>query len=90
MRISPEKIERAEVKLKQLEIQREQLRQRLTTQSADRSRRDDTRRKILIGSVFLSMINKGQMTDVWLNGMLDRHLTREDDRALFGLPVKAK
>lgn len=50
------------------------------------SRQQDTRRKILIGAVVLGMTDRGEMAVDALMTMLDGHLSRDDDRALFDLP----
>ena len=50
-----------------------------------RSRRDDTRRKILVGAVVLAKVDQGVLGEAILRGGSMVHLTRADDRALFGL-----
>jgi hypothetical protein len=52
---------------------------------ASRQRKDDTRRKILIGAILLAKIEQGQFEERQLRRRLDKALTRKDDRALFGL-----
>jgi hypothetical protein len=49
------------------------------------SRREDTRRKILIGATILAKIERGEFDEKKLWAMLDEALSRKDDRELFGL-----
>lgn len=51
-------------------------------------RKDDTRRKVLVGGVVLKMLKTGEMPQERLNQILDKHLEKEADRALFSLPPK--
>jgi hypothetical protein len=48
-----------------------------------RKRREDTRRKILAGAIVLT--EKDPTIKTWLQRTLDKVLTRNDERALFGL-----
>jgi hypothetical protein len=48
-----------------------------------RKRREDTRRKIIAGAVVL--VEKDPAIKLWLQRTLDKVLTRNDERALFGL-----
>lgn len=50
-----------------------------------RSRKDDTRRKILVGAVVLSLVEKGRIEEATLRRWLDAALVRKDDRGLFGM-----
>jgi hypothetical protein len=50
-----------------------------------RSRRDDTRRKILVGAILVAKVEHGVIQESVLRSWLDGALTRQDDRALFGL-----
>jgi hypothetical protein len=50
-----------------------------------RSRRDDTRRKILVGAILVAKVEQGVIQESVLRSWLDGALTRQDDRALFGL-----
>lgn len=49
------------------------------------ARRDDTRRKILIGAALLSEAPYKPLFKKWLAGDFHSHLIRDRDRALFGL-----
>jgi hypothetical protein len=50
-----------------------------------RARRDDTRRKILVGAIVLAKVEQSVIPEDQLRRWLDGSLTRADDRALFGL-----
>jgi hypothetical protein len=53
-----------------------------------RARRDDTRRKILVGAIVLAKVEQGVIQESVLRSWLDGALTRQDDRALFGLKAR--
>lgn len=60
-------------------IQQERSRER------ERQRKEDTRRKILAGAVVLDEAEKHPAYKAELFKLLDRFLSRPDDRELFGL-----
>ena len=75
-----------------LEAKREELNQeiqRVRIQEQQQQRKDDTRRKVLVGAMILDGMEDTE-SDQWPNGrlidVLDSFLTRDRDRALFGLP----
>lgn len=80
-----EKIDALEQRLKQLKVQRNRSEARKRTLEARRTRREDTRRKILVGAVVLAKVEQGVMDADQLRSWLDGALKREDDRALFSL-----
>ena len=80
-----EKIEAKRVKLEQLKMRQLRLENRLHYLAAKQARRDETRRKILIGATILAKIERREFDRKKLEAMLDEALTRKDDRALFGL-----
>ena len=53
-----------------------------------RDRKADTRRKILLGAYFLDKLRKDGTLEA-IKPELDNFLTRNNDRALFGLPALA-
>ena len=61
-----------------------QIRQQ-TQKVKNEERKKDTRRKILIGAYYLEKANKANAMDS-LRKAMNGYLTRDDDRALFGLP----
>jgi hypothetical protein len=79
------KLEEKRVKLAQLKARQQLVENRLRYVAAKQARREDTRRKILIGAVILAKIERGEFDEKRLRAMLDEALTRADDRALFGL-----
>lgn len=75
-------------KLEQLKQQQAQLAERIkreTQKQKERERKDDTRRKILIGAMILDgMKNSAEYEQKMLKN-LDQYLTQEKDRKLFKL-----
>lgn len=66
------------------------LERRLKAKEAVEERKRDTRRKILVGSMQLEMASRDQEVRERMISALDKYLTREDDRSLFGLgPLQA-
>ena len=79
------KLEEKRVKLEQLKARQQLIENRQRYVAAKQARREDTRRKILIGAVILAKIERKEFDEKKLRAMLDEALTRKDDRALFGL-----
>jgi hypothetical protein len=79
------KIEEKRLKLEQLKARQQRIENRQRFVESKLARREDTRRKILIGAVILAKIEQGKFDEKKLRAMLDEALTRKDDRALFGL-----
>lgn len=80
-----ERIAALEGRLKQLKNRQQQLEARRRHLESRHRRRDDTRRKILVGAIVLARVEQGRLEEAELRGWLDQALTRGDDRALFGL-----
>ena len=80
-----ERISTLEQRLKQLKSQQQRSEQRRRTFESRQARKDDTRRKILIGTLVLARIQHGRFSEAELRSWLDEALTRAEDRALFGL-----
>jgi hypothetical protein len=83
-----ERISSLETKLKQLKMRQARLDARKRALASRRARQDDTRRKILIGAIVLTRVERGQLPESDLRAWLDAALTRADDRALFELAPK--
>lgn len=49
------------------------------------ARKDDTRRKILLGAILLDKAQHAESPEAWLKEFTDPYLTRDTDRALFDL-----
>ena len=80
-----ERIGTLEERLKQLKAKQQRATARQRTLESRRTRRDDTRRKILVGAIVLAKVEQGVIDESMLRGWLAGALTRPDDRALFGL-----
>tara|TARA_B100001245_G_scaffold200565_1_gene160442 strand:- start:300 stop:539 length:240 start_codon:yes stop_codon:yes gene_type:complete len=75
-------------KLDQLTKKREELNaqiQALKTKENQKKRKEDTKRKILIGGVIIKMLKNGEMPQERLNQLLDKHLEKMADREFFYL-----
>lgn len=48
-------------------------------------KKENTRRKFLIGDAVLAQMKSGELAEFDLSSVLDRFLTQPNDRALFGL-----
>ena len=77
-------------KLQQLKAQRDMIEARKLSKVLKGQRADDTRRKILAGSLVLDMMERDEATRKRFMDRLDQHLTRADDRALFGLSPRTE
>ncbi len=77
-------------RLSQLLKKREQLSaqiQKIRAREATQKRKEDTRRKILLGALVMEMMDKGELNRDKIWKRLDSFLTRELDRKLFALPL---
>lgn len=86
MATKEERLKALEQKQAQIQKQIQALKARDTAQE----RKDDTRRKILIGGVVMMMVRHGKLQQIEVNQWLDAVLKTERDRALFdlaGLPA---
>jgi hypothetical protein len=79
---------RIEAELKQRRAAITRKKQQQQTKITNEKRKADTRRKVLVGAAVLHQVETGAMKQEQLTALLDRFLTREDDRALFELPNK--
>jgi len=79
------KIEAQLEKLKQLKAQKQAIEAREKTKQKEKERKDDTRRKILLGSYLIKkMQNEANKEKILAE--LNEYLTENRDRQLFGLP----
>jgi hypothetical protein len=83
-----ERIREAEERLKQLKAKRQQIEARKRAAEAKAKRAADTRKKILVGAAVLAMVQRGDWKEEYLLEIMDYALSRDDDRALFGLGPK--
>jgi chromosome segregation ATPase len=77
-------------RLQQLKAQQQRIAARQKSIESQRQRKEDTRRKILVGATVLARIEQGRIPEAELRAWLDEALTRPDDRALFGLPERSR
>ena len=82
-----DKIAAAEAKLKQLKAEQQKVEARKKVAAVQRKRQDDTRRKVVAGAVLLAQVDSGEWPEAAFKAMMDKGVTRAEDRALFGLPV---
>ena len=80
-----QKLVELENKKKKLEAEAKKLKSSISK----KERTEDTRRKILLGSLLMAKIENGQWSQENLLGELDGFLTRDIDRKLFGLSEKS-
>lgn len=83
-----QRIESLEKKLKQAKAEKQRKEARIKAQDRKRSREQDTRRKILVGAVYLAIADSDDAALKALTDRMDKALTRDDDRALFDLPPR--
>jgi hypothetical protein len=60
---------------------------RVKAAEAMQERKRDARRKIVVGAMVLGLVERGEWPRERLLEKLDAYLTRNHDRALFGLPL---
>ena len=78
------KIEAQLEKLKQLKAQKQAIEARERTKQKEQQRKDDTRRKILLGSYLIKkMQNEANKEKIFVE--LNEYLTEDRDRKLFNL-----
>ena len=66
----------------------EQVLKNLNAQKKDKERKDETRRKILVGAWLFDQIELGHYPLDRLHDGLDAYLTKRRDRTLFDLPER--
>ena len=77
-------------RLKQLQAQQTKAELRQRAKVARKSRKDELRRKILAGAVVLSCVEDGRLSKTDFYAWLDGALEGPEDRALFGLGIRAE
>ena len=80
------KIEAQLEKLKQLKAQKQAIEARERTKKKEQERKDDTRRKILLGSYLIKKMNDNEANKEKILAELNEYLTEDRDRQLFNLP----
>ena len=75
-------------RIKELEQKKKQIEariQKLKSAESAKKRKEDTRRKILLGSMVMKLIENGYWSQEEIYEQLDKFLDKELDRQLFGL-----
>jgi hypothetical protein len=83
-----ERVAALELKLKQLKVVQQRKEARARTVETRRTRREEMRRKFLVGAVVLAKVEDGSIEEKTLKAWLDPALQKTEDRALFGLESK--
>ena len=78
-------IDALEQRLKQLKAKQQQSEARRRSIESRRAKRDELRRKILVGGVVLAKVEQGGFQRATLDEWLDAALTRAEDRKVVGL-----
>ncbi len=84
-----ERITALETRLKELKNRQQRVSARQRALEVRRSRKSDTRRKILVGAIVLAKVEAGELDEKRFRQWLDAALTRAEDRALFDLAPAA-
>jgi hypothetical protein len=85
-----ERVAALEAKLKQLKVVQQRKEARARSVALHRSRRDELRRKILVGAIVLAKVEDGSLEEAVLKSWLDPAITRDEDRKLFELDSQTK
>jgi hypothetical protein len=80
-----ERIAALEAKLKQLKVRQQRKEARVRAIEGRRSRREEMRRKFLVGAVILAKVEDGSLEEGVLKGWLQPAISNPEDRALLGL-----
>lgn len=80
-----EKIEKQQERLKQLKAQKLALEAKEKKRVTEQQRKEDTRKKILLGSYLLKKMNDNDANYQKILAELDAYLVEDRDRKLFGL-----
>jgi hypothetical protein len=83
-----QRIEALSERLKRLQVQQSRADSRQRTMEARKARKEDTRRKVLAGSLVLTCLEDGRLSKSDFYAWLDQALDRPEDRALFGLGIQ--
>ena len=77
-------------KLEQLLKKQEELKAQIRKEKnklSQAQRKQDTRRKILLGALMIDMMKKGELDEKKIMKHLDSFLTKDIDRKLFDFPI---
>jgi hypothetical protein len=79
-----EQISTLEEKLKQLKLRQQRVEARQQAIAAERERKVELRRKVLVGGIVLAKVREGAISEALFREWLEAASLRPDDRALFG------
>lgn len=82
------KIEAQLERLKQLKAQKQAIEARERAKQKEQDRKDDTRRKILLGSYLIKKMESNEANKQKILADLNEYLTEDRDRKLFGLSTQ--
>ena len=85
-----DRIETLQNKLKEAKAKKQRLDAKKRAKERNISREQDTRRKILVGVVYLGLTEGDDKKKEELKEHMNKALVRDDDRALFDLPPLQK
>jgi hypothetical protein len=80
-----EQIKKQQEKLVQLKARKQAIEARAKASESKKERADDTRRKVLIGAAVLDQWKSNPEAQERTKQMMDKFLTRDNDRKLFDL-----
>jgi hypothetical protein len=80
-----ERIAALEARLKELKMRQQRKEAKARTVEARRSRREEMRRKFLVGAVVLAKVEAGEIGEETLKQWMHPSLSNLEDRALFQL-----
>lgn len=81
-------IKEQQANLKALKVKKKSLEMAKIQAEAEKKRRDDTRRKILVGALVLNEIQNDEKLKAHVDILLEVNLTKPEDRELFNLEVR--
>jgi hypothetical protein len=82
-----ERLESLEERLQKLKVKQQRALARPRPVANPTARRENARRKVLVGAVVLARVEQGLLEESVLREWLDPVLSRPEDRELFKLPV---
>lgn len=80
-----ERIQKQEEEIKRLKALKRKAESTMKAKERERQRKDDTRRKILIGACMMKLAEENQEANDRMLKQLDKFLTNDRDRSLFDL-----
>jgi hypothetical protein len=78
-----DRISALETKLKQEKAKKQKMEARKRVFESNKKRKEDTRRKILVGAVVLAKVERGEWPKEDFLEMMGKALTRKSDQSLF-------